>query len=112
MRRAIVVPIVKALGEPGNYESWLLGPCCDSATVRYGTCLALRMRPISTHGLRGSIEALAFRGDEGSACCLCVGRPQGSYEDTECPSCLAACSRPDRLSLSIGSNAAFGPWVS
>lgn len=54
MRRAIVVPLVEALGStsPGLPRS-----CCDSANVRYGTCLALHatiLHPVAPWQHRGS----------------------------------------------------------
>lgn len=62
MRRAIVVPIVKALGSLGSTSPGSWGPA--TTQLMCATALVLHcMRPISTHGLRGSIEALAFRGD-------------------------------------------------
>lgn len=62
MRRAIVVPIVKALGSLGSTSPGSQGPAATQ--LMCATALVLHcMRPISTHGLRGSIEALAFRGD-------------------------------------------------
>lgn len=45
----------------------------------------------------GSVAASRVLLLEGTACWLCVGRLQGYDEDTECPSCLASCLRPDRL---------------
>lgn len=42
MRRAIVVPIVKALGEPGNYESWAPGAVLrlSYCALRHLSCIA------------------------------------------------------------------------
>lgn len=101
MRRAIVVPIVKALGSLGVR---VLAPEGLPATqLMCATALVLHcIRPISTHGLRGSIEVLPFRGDR----LLSLRGPPAGLRGHRIPSCLANLRAP-RWACPPG-----WPWIS
>lgn len=115
MRRAIVVPIDKALASLRARVLASRGPVATQ--LMCATALVLHcMRPSSTHGLRGSVEALAFRGGH-LVLSLLRGPPTRLrlLRGRRMPACQVLFGHLPRLrwdSLCVGTIAVPGPWIS
>lgn len=106
MRRAIVVPIGKALGclaclAAGEYESWL-PEGLPATQLMCATALVLHcMRPSSTQGSVAASRLLLLEGQKGTACCPCWRGPPAR-------SCLATCTGSDGILSLVGRIAVSG----